>query len=41
MNAEEEGQNGAGGVDEDGKAWECKIGFERKGKPGVMDIEVS
>lgn len=27
--------------DETGKGWECKIGFERKGKPGVMDIEVS
>jgi tRNA (uracil-5-)-methyltransferase len=24
-----------------GKSWACNIGFERKGKPGVMDIEVS
>lgn len=23
------------------KEWECRIGFERKGRPGVMDIEVS
>lgn len=21
--------------------WECRIGFERKGRPGVLDIEVS
>jgi hypothetical protein len=28
---------------EDGKEdkqWECRIGFERKGRPGVLDIEV-
>jgi tRNA (uracil-5-)-methyltransferase len=22
-------------------AWECKIGFDKKGQPGVLDIEVS
>ncbi len=36
MNAE--GVNGEGGG---GKKWVCRIGFERKGRPGVMDIEVS
>ncbi|KIR80291.1 tRNA (uracil-5-)-methyltransferase [Cryptococcus gattii E566] len=25
--------------DEARKGWECRVGFERKGKPGVMDIE--
>lgn len=28
-------------VGEKEKAWEVRIGFERKGRPGVMDIEVS
>jgi len=30
------------GVEEqEGKRdWECRIGFERKGRPGVLDIEV-
>jgi tRNA (uracil-5-)-methyltransferase len=28
-------------LDADGKPWEVRIGFERKGRPGVMDIEVS
>lgn len=41
---EEEGMNGdvPGQVDvpEAVKNWECRIGFERKGRPGVMDIEV-
>ena len=23
-----------------GRKWECKIGFDRKGRPGVLDIEV-
>jgi tRNA (uracil-5-)-methyltransferase len=23
------------------RKWECRIGFERKGRPGVMDIEVN
>jgi tRNA (uracil-5-)-methyltransferase len=32
--AEEEAGN-------DKPQWECKIGFDRKGKPGVLDIEVS
>ncbi|KAK8847679.1 hypothetical protein IAR55_005538 [Kwoniella newhampshirensis] len=27
------------GEQEARKGWECRIGFERKGKPGVMDIE--
>lgn len=22
------------------RSWECRIGFERKGRPGVLDIEV-
>ncbi|RXK35210.1 tRNA (uracil-5-)-methyltransferase [Tremella mesenterica] len=26
-------------VEEKRKKWECRIGFERKGRPGVMDIE--
>jgi len=27
--------------DTEGKRdWECRIGFERKGRPGVLDIEV-
>lgn len=44
---EEEGMNGGGDVDVDVdipeavKNWECRIGFERKGRPGVLDIEVS
>lgn len=34
---EEEGMN----QDTEGKRdWECRIGFERKGRPGVLDIEV-
>lgn len=28
-------------LDSEGKPWEVRIGFERKGRPGVMDIEVS
>ena len=32
---EEEGMNDTGV-----KSWECRIGFERKGRPGVLDIEV-
>lgn len=37
------GQEGVGKIVDEatGKSWECNIGFERKGKPGVMDIEVS
>lgn len=37
---EEEGMNG---VEESGavvRDWECRVGFDRKGRPGVMDIEV-
>jgi len=26
---------------EEKKDWECRIGFDRKGRPGVLDIEVS
>jgi tRNA (uracil-5-)-methyltransferase len=38
MKAEEGKANGnANGA---AKTWECRIGFERKGRPGVMDIEV-
>lgn len=33
-----EGEDGGGG--EGRRKWECRIGFERKGRPGVMDIEV-
>jgi len=34
---EEEGMN----QETEGKRdWECRIGFERKGRPGVLDIEV-
>ena len=29
-----------GEFEQDGRSWACAIGFERKGKPGVMDIEV-
>ena len=32
--------NAGGGVNGHSKSWECRIGFERKGRPGVMDIEV-
>jgi tRNA (uracil-5-)-methyltransferase len=34
---EEEGMNDVG---EGKRDWECRIGFERKGRPGVLDIEV-
>ena len=38
---EEEGMNGdVPAPTEVVKNWECRIGFERKGRPGVMDIEV-
>jgi tRNA (uracil-5-)-methyltransferase len=35
---EEEGMNQD--VGEGKRDWECRIGFERKGRPGVLDIEV-
>jgi tRNA (uracil-5-)-methyltransferase len=35
---EEEGMNQDAG--EGKRDWECRIGFERKGRPGVLDIEV-
>jgi hypothetical protein len=41
---EEEGMNEVNEVDtgvEEKKDWECRIGFDRKGRPGVLDIEVS
>ena len=42
---EEETVNGLDmGVQEEAqptRKWECRIGFERKGRPGVLDIEVS
>ena len=42
---EEEGMNEEEGINAevDGvekRDWECRIGFERKGRPGVLDIEV-
>jgi tRNA (uracil-5-)-methyltransferase len=44
MNAVEGGAGaviGGKGASEAGpRKWECRIGFERKGRPGVMDIEV-
>lgn len=39
--AEEEGMNGENGKETEEVGWECRIGFERKGRPGVLDIEVS
>jgi tRNA (uracil-5-)-methyltransferase len=43
---EEEGMNEEEGMkaevegEEVKRDWECRIGFERKGRPGVLDIEV-
>ena len=39
---EEEGMNGIveEGQGQEVRKWECRIGFERKGRPGVLDIEV-
>lgn len=30
-----------GGADGEARKWECKVGFDQKGLPGVVDIEVS
>jgi hypothetical protein len=38
---EEEGMNGENDAEKEEVGWECRIGFERKGRPGVLDIEVS
>jgi tRNA (uracil-5-)-methyltransferase len=41
VGAEEEGMNATPEGEEVKRDWECRIGFERKGRPGVLDIEVS
>lgn len=41
MNADVQANgNGHSAEDDEKRSWECRIGFERKGRPGVMDIEV-
>jgi len=39
-NEEEMGNQSGDGQEGERKKWECRIGFERKGGSGVMDIEV-
>lgn len=46
MNAAEEKSPGAQEAtnvsgDSESRKWECRVGFDRKGMPGVLDIEVS